>query len=122
MFGSEIAKHLAKLTVASDKDKSSPPKNINDFGYGKIQVPEFSGNVWEFTKWRIQVEDYLEQTAKQTTQRQAVNHLDLLISDQIDVSRCATSKDVREKINWYVWISRLYCSPAYERFFWSQAN
>ena len=44
-FGSEIAKHLATLTAAAEKDKSSPPKNANNFGYNKIQVPEFSGNV-----------------------------------------------------------------------------
>ena len=97
-FGSEIAKHLAKLTAASEKDKSSPPKNINNFGYDKIQVLEFSGNVWEYTKWRTQVEDYLKQTAKQSTQRQAVNHLDRLTPAQIDVSRCATLKDAWEKL------------------------
>ena len=51
-FGSEIAKHLAKLKAASDKDKSCPPKNINDFDYGKILVPEFSGNVRE-SRWKI---------------------------------------------------------------------
>ena len=44
-FQNEIAKHLAELKAASEKDKSSPPKNVNDFGYSKIQVPEFSGNV-----------------------------------------------------------------------------
>ena len=44
-FQSELAKHLAEIKAASEKDKSSPPKNINNFGYSKIQVPEFSGNV-----------------------------------------------------------------------------
>ena len=44
-FGSEIAKHLATLTAAAEKDKSTPPKNANNFGYDKIQVPEFSGNI-----------------------------------------------------------------------------
>ena len=44
-FQSEIAKHLAEIKAGQDKDKSSPPKNVNDFGFSKIQVPEFSGNV-----------------------------------------------------------------------------
>ena len=43
-FGSEIAKHLATLTAAAEKDKSQP-KNTNNFGFDEIQVPEFSGNV-----------------------------------------------------------------------------
>ena len=75
-FQSEIAKHLAEIKAGQDKDKSSPPKNISNFGFGKIQVPEFSGNVREFTKWRIQVEDYFKETALKSTERQAVNHLD----------------------------------------------
>ena len=53
------------------------------------------------------MEDYLEQTAKQTTQRQAVNHLDRLIPDQIDVSRCATLKDAWENL------TDTYGSPVY---------
>ena len=65
-FQSEIAKHLAEIRAASEKDKSSSPKDINNFGYSRIQVPEFSGNVQEFPKWRIQVEDYLEQIASKT--------------------------------------------------------
>ena len=37
-FWSEIAKHLATLTAATEKDKSSP-KNTNKFGSDQIQVP-----------------------------------------------------------------------------------
>ena len=92
-FQAEIAKHLAELKVASEKDKSSAPKNMNNFGFSKIQVPEFSGNIREFTKWRIQVEDYLNKTASRSTERQAVNHLDRLTPKEIDVSRCMTLKD-----------------------------
>ena len=66
---------------------------MNNFGFSKIQVPEFSGNVWEFTKWRIQVEDYLNKTASRSTERQAINHLDRYTPKDIDVSRCATLKD-----------------------------
>ena len=53
------------------------------------------------------MEDYLEQTAKQSTQRQAVNHLDRLTPAQIDVSRCATLKDAWEKL------TDTYGSPVY---------
>ena len=53
------------------------------------------------------MEDYLEQTAKQSTQRQAVNHLDQLTPAQIDVSRCATLKDALEKL------TDTYGSPVY---------
>ena len=97
-FGLEIAKHLATLTVATEKDKSTPPKNANNFGYDRIQVPEFSGNVCKYTKWRTQVEDYLEQTAKQSTQRQAINLLDQLTLPQIDVSQCATLNDAWDEL------------------------
>ena len=65
-FRSEIAKHCRTLTAAAEKDKS-PPKNTNNFGFDKIQVLEFSGNVREYTKWRSQVEDYFKQTARQST-------------------------------------------------------
>ena len=44
------------------------------------------------------MEDYLKQTAKQSTQRQAVNLLDQLTPPQIDVSRCATLKDAWDKL------------------------
>ena len=44
------------------------------------------------------MEDYLEQTAKQSTQRQAVNLLNRMTPPQIDVSRCATLKDAWDKL------------------------
>ena len=44
-FQVEIAKHIAELRVASEKDKSSAPKNMNNFGFSKIPIPDFSSNV-----------------------------------------------------------------------------
>ena len=44
-FQSEVAKYLAEIKAGQDKDKSSPPKNVSDFSFRKIQVPEFSGNI-----------------------------------------------------------------------------
>ena len=65
-FGNKIAKHLAMLAAAAERDRT-PSKNSNNFGYDKISVLEYSGNIQEYTKWRSQVEDYLKQTAKQST-------------------------------------------------------
>ena len=53
------------------------------------------------------MEDYLEQTARQSTQRQAVNHLDRLTPPEIDVSRCATLKAAWDKL------TDKYGSPVY---------
>ena len=57
------------------------------------------------------MEDYFKQRAKQSTQRQAVNHLDWLTPAQIDVSRCATLQDAWEKLTdtygFPVYIARL---------------
>ena len=53
------------------------------------------------------MEDYLEQTAKQSTQRQAVNLLDRLTPSEIDVLQCATLKAARNKL------TDKYGSPVY---------
>ena len=50
VFQAELAKQLAELGVKSERNKSSAPKNMNDFGFSKIQIPNFSGDVREFTK------------------------------------------------------------------------
>ena len=44
------------------------------------------------------MEDYLNETASRNTERQAVNHLERLTPNQIDVSRCTTLKDAWEKL------------------------
>ena len=62
-FGSEWTRHLASLTAALERNRT-PSGNINYYGYDKLLLPEYSGNVQEYTKWRSQVKDYLEQTAK----------------------------------------------------------
>ena len=43
-FGMEMAKHLASLTAAVEKDRT-PSNNINHYGYDRILLLEFSGNV-----------------------------------------------------------------------------
>ena len=53
------------------------------------------------------MEDYLKQTAKQSTQRQAVNLLNQLTPSEIDVSRCATLKAAWNKL------TDKYGSPVY---------
>ena len=53
------------------------------------------------------MEDYLNETASRSTERQAVNHLDRLTPNQIDVSRCTTLKDAWEKL------TGRYGSPVY---------
>ena len=53
------------------------------------------------------MEDYLEQTAKQSTQRQAVNFLDRLTPSEIDVLQCATLKAAWNKL------TDKYGSPVY---------
>ena len=73
-FRSEWTRHLASLTAALKRNRT-PSENINHYGYDKLSLPEYSGNVREYTKWRSQVTDYLEQTARQSTKRQAVNLL-----------------------------------------------
>ena len=50
LFQAELAKQLPEIRVAAEKDKSPAPKNMNDFGFTKIQIPNFSGDVREFTK------------------------------------------------------------------------
>ena len=86
-----LAKELAKLKAG---DKARPAsKNLNDFGYAKIQIPSFQGNVKEFTKWRSQVEDYLNETASKLTEKQTVQLLDRLTPKDIDDSRCSTLKE-----------------------------
>ena len=44
-FQTELAKQIAHLKVESEKAKSPAIKNINDFGYSKIQIQQFTGNV-----------------------------------------------------------------------------
>ena len=87
-LSAQIAKEIATLKVGLDNKSSS--KNVADFGFSKIAVPEFKGDVKEYTKWRGQVEDYLTETAKKSTEKQAVQFLDRLTPKEIDVSRCAT--------------------------------
>ena len=53
------------------------------------------------------MEDYLNETASRSTERQAVNHLDRLTPKEIDVSRCTTLKDAWEKL------TDTYGSPVY---------
>ena len=53
------------------------------------------------------MEYYLKQTASKTTERQAVNHLDRLTPNQIEVSRCITLKDAWNKL------TDTYGSPVY---------
>ena len=53
------------------------------------------------------MEDYLNQTALRSTERQAVNHLNRLTPNQIDVSRCTTLKDAWDKL------TDTYGSPVY---------
>ena len=53
------------------------------------------------------MEDYLKQTAKQSTQRQAVNLLNRLSPPEIDVLRCATLKAAWDKL------TDKYGSPVY---------
>merc|ERR1711895_136807 len=72
--------------------------NLNDFGFAKIPIPSFQGNVKDFTKWRSQVEDYLNETASKSTEKQAVQLLDRLTPKDIDVSRCLTLKEAWEKL------------------------
>ena len=92
-FQTEIAKQIGHLKVESEKVKSPAAKNINYFGYRKIQIPQFTGNIHKFTKWRNQVEDFITETATRLTERQAVHLLDRLTPKEIDVSRCQTLKD-----------------------------
>ena len=84
-FRSEWTRHLASLTAAFKRNRT-PSKNTNHYGYNKISLPEYSGNIREYSKWRSQVEDYLEQTAKQSFQKQAVNILDRITPSGIDIT------------------------------------
>ena len=84
----QIAKEIATLKVGIENKSSS--KNVADFGFSKIAVPEFKGDVKEYNKWRGQVEDYLTETAKKSTEKQAVQLLDRLTPKEIYVSRCTT--------------------------------
>ena len=93
-----MAKEIAHLKVESEKVKSPAAKNINYFGYTKIQIPQFAGNVHEFIKWQNQVEDYITETATISTERQAVHLLDRLTPKEIDVLRCQTLKDAWDKL------------------------
>merc|ERR1712240_897231 len=101
-----MTKHLASLTAVLERDRT-PSKNTNHYGYDKIVLREYSGNVQEYTKWRSQVEDYLEQTAKQSTQRQAVNILDRLTLSEIDVMICEDLKAA------WIKLTDKYGSPVY---------
>ena len=86
-----MAKEIAILKAGADAKPVS--KNLNDFGFTKIPIPNFHGNVKDFTKWRSQVEDYLTKTANKLTEKQAVQVLDRLTPKDIDVSRCSTLKE-----------------------------
>ena len=82
-FQDLLAKELAKLQT---RDKTRPASNnLNDLGYAKIKILSFQGNVKDFTKWRHQVEDYLNETASKSTEKQAVQILDRLTTKYIDV-------------------------------------
>ena len=89
----QVAEQLAIIKAGND----SKPK-ITDYGFAKTQVPEFKGDVKEYTKWRRQVEGYLITYAAATSQTQAVQHLDSITPKEIDVSRCSTLEDAWIKL------------------------
>ena len=95
-FQETLAKEIANLKAGAEARPVS--KNLNDFGFAKIPIPNFQGNVKDFTKWRSQVEDYLNETASKSTEKQAVQLLDRLTPKDIDVSRCLTLKEAWEKL------------------------
>ena len=48
-FQATIAKEIANLKVGTESRPAS--KSINDFGFSKIPIPNFQGNIRDFTKW-----------------------------------------------------------------------
>ena len=89
-FQDMLAKELAKLKAGDEARPAS--KNLNDFGYAKIQIPSFQGNVKDFTKWRCQVEDYLNETTSKSDFKRSLGEID-----------------------WRVWITCSYSSSPTQR-------
>ena len=94
----QIAKEMAAIRADTADSRSSSRAGSN-FCFTKVQVPEFKGDVKEFTKWRSQVEDYLTDVANRSTQKQAVHQLDRLTPPHIDVSRCENLTEAWAKLS-----------------------
>ena len=93
----QIAREVASLRV--DLESRSSNRSGSDFCFAKVQVPEFKGDVKEFTKWRSQVEDYLNEVARKSTEKASVHMLDRLTPRTIDVSRCNTLTEAWTKLS-----------------------
>ena len=93
----QIAREMA--TIRADLESRSATRSSSDFCFAKVQVPDFKGDVKEFTKWRSQVEDYLKEVAKKSTQKAAVHMLDRLTPRHIDVSRCDNLTEAWAKLS-----------------------
>ena len=76
--------------LQSSLNSKSKKSSLFHFGFNKVDLPKFDGNIREFTKWKSQVRDYLAQMATESTEQQAVHILDRLTPSKIDVS-CALS-------------------------------
>ena len=100
----EIAKAFADMRV--DLDRRDTAKKVTDFGFAKVQIPHFQGDVKEFTKWKLQVEDYLNEMATKSP-KNAVMMLDRLTPKTFDVSRCPDLASAWAKL------SSKYGSPAH---------
>ena len=85
--------------MRADFDSRGSSRSSSDFCFAKVPVPEFRGDVKEFTKWRSQVEDYLKEVARKSTQKAAVHMLDRLTPRHIDVSRCDTLTEAWAKLS-----------------------
>ena len=93
----QIAREVASLRV--DLESRSSNRSGSDFCFAKVPVPEFKGDVKEFTKWRSQVEDYLNEVARKSTEKASVHMLDRLTPRTIDVSRCDTLTEAWTKLS-----------------------
>ena len=93
-----ITAGLRPLTERMEASPTPSSKSATDFGYAKTPVPTFDGNIRNFTKWKIQVQDHLESWRKSTSEKSAILKLDRLTPTKCDVSNCATLKEAWDKL------------------------
>ena len=95
----QVAREVANLKLDMESRESTSRRSGGDFCFAKVPVPDFKGDAREFTKWRSQVEDYLNEVARKSTQKSAVHMLDRLTPKTSDVSRCLTLTEAWSKLS-----------------------
>ena len=101
----DLASHIVKGMSSCISELSSslesnrgPSRTSTDFGFSKTSVPSFDGDIRKFPKWRSQVEDFIKDMSKRSSEKTAIHQLDRLTPEICDVSRCPTVLEAWKKL------------------------